>query len=261
MDIWDALRIILRRWYAVLPVLIVFVVMAFVSSGRIDADYEADASVILLGPNQAIPDGVDVPAQQINAYLTPCSTCETVARVLELSLSSTATHDEFRDAGLSPDYTLATERRSPIIELAATSREPATAVNTVDALIDRVAAELDSRQGDVNAPEAQRISVSVLSQDSAPTGDRSAATRVRLALLAVGVGAAAVAAFLIEGLVYFLRQRKEGPKDSLNGNGDGGGHSARHSARSPLPDFDPSPVPSGPSGGRVPPEPTRTPSY
>lgn len=240
MDIWDALRIILRRWYAAVPVLLIFAVASYLSSGRVDAEYRARAHLILLGPNQELPDGAtDIPAQQINAYLNPCSTCEVVGTAITLALGSGDARRAMEDDGWSSEYSLGMEKRTPLMFIEASSRDGDQAVGTVDVLIDRVSAELETRQADVNAPEQQRITATVLSQDTQPSGSFAAATRVKLALTAVGIAAAAVVAFLVEGAAYYLRRRNERDPDEWSRGANGAGsHSARHSApRQAAPDF------------------------
>lgn len=238
MDIWDGLRIVLRRWKVALPIFLLFAVLAFVGSGMINAEYSANGSVILLGPNSQGGDGLDAAAgdTDVNPYIVGCNTCETVARAIQLSMSSTEAKQAMADDGLSTDYTIVVENRSPLITLTAKAATPAGAVDALEGVIDRINGELDLRQSDVNAPSDQRITADVLSQDTAAKGDYGGRTKARAALLAAGALAAAGTALLLEGVTFSRRRRSAGDDeyddDEYDDYGrDGGAHVARHGAR------------------------------
>jgi hypothetical protein len=214
VDIWDALGILGRRWYVAVPILLTFVGLAVVTSGQVDAEYKAEASVILLAPNQEPIDPEAPGAGGYNPWLTACSSCETVGQALGLTLQGEAEKRAMAEDGWSTNYVIATEKRSSIVHLEATSRDPANAVGTVDALIDRIASELETVQADANAPGDERITTDVLSQDDTASGDFSTAGRMRLTLLAVGVVAAFAAAFAVEGAAYYLRRRRPSQHDT-----------------------------------------------
>ena len=243
MDIWDGLRIVLRRWKVAVPVFLVFGVFAFVGGGMVAAEYTADASVILLGPNQqAAGDTLDpnVASTDVNAYLAGCSSCEIVARATQLALMSSPTMQSMAEQGLSTDYSITVENRSPIMLLQTSATSGSQATETLQGLIDRLNQELESSQTDVNAPTDQRISANVLAQDEEASTSAGGRSRVRLALLAVGAAVAVGAAFAVEGMAYKRGQRDEdepagpyGPYGDYGDEGDGGGaHRPRHGSRS-----------------------------
>lgn len=243
MDIWDGLRIVLRRWKVALPIFLAFAVLAFVGSGLINAEYSANGSVILLGPNSQAGDSVDAAAgdTDVNPYIVGCNTCETVARAIQLSLSSTETKQAMADDGLSTDYAIVVENRSPLITLTATATTPAGAVDALQGVIDRINGELDLRQSDVNAPSDQRITANVLSQDTAAKGDYGGRTKARAAILAAGILAAAGTALLMEGVKFTRRRRSDDDDydddadDDYDYGREAGAHVARHGPRASAP--------------------------
>jgi hypothetical protein len=234
VDIWDGLRIVMRRWKVALPVFLAVAAVGIVGSGTIDGEYSANGSVILLGPNQqAAADALDPSVAQtdVNAYLTPCNTCETVARAIQLSLLGTETRQLMAEDGLSPDFTVVVESRSPIMSLSAAGDTPDGAVATLEGVIERINLELETRQTDVNAPTDQRITANVLSQDAEATGDFAGRTRARAALLAVGAVLAVIAAFAVEGVTFKRKRRRAGSDDDEHDDFDDGDHVARHGPR------------------------------
>ena len=138
MDIWDGLRIVLRRWKVALPIFLVFAVLAFVGSGMIDAEYSANGSVMLIGPSTSGAPVADAAAGEGdgNPLVTGCNSCETVARATQLSLSSTEAKQGMAEAGLSTNYTIVVENRSPLMTLTATSDTPQGAVDSLAGVID-----------------------------------------------------------------------------------------------------------------------------
>jgi hypothetical protein len=239
VDIWDGLRIVLRRWKVAVPIFLVFLVAAFVGGGMIAGEYKADASVILLGPNQqAAGDTLDpnVASNDVNAYLTGCSTCETVARATQLALLASPTRSSIAEEGLSTDYSIVVENRSPIMLISVSDGSGSGATDTLQGIIDRINQELEARQTDVNAPTDQRITANVLAQDEEASTNFGGRSRVRLALMAVGAAAAVAAAFIVEGVI-FKRKRPEGEdgdEGSYYGDDDdeGGSHRPRHGSHS-----------------------------
>lgn len=265
MDLWDGLRIVLRRWKVALPIFLAFAVVAFVSSGMINAEYSAGGSVILLGPNSQATDGADGADEDgdtsANPWLTGCNTCETVARAIQLSLASTEAKQSVAEDGLSTDYTIVVENRSPLITLTATSGSPATAVDTVSGVIDRINTELEARQSDASAPSDQRITASVLSQDAEAKGDYGSRTKARIALLAAGALTAAATALLLEGFSFKRRERVDDYDDDTDDDDDDvrhdGAHVARHAPRPTSPAGEPNGHNSWPGVGSYPEDPAR----
>lgn len=267
MDLWDGLRIVLRRWKVALPIFLAFAIIAFLGSGMINAEYSAGGSVILLGPNSQAAGGADEGGDtSANPWLTGCNTCETVARAIQLSLASTEAKQSVADDGLSTDYTLVVENRSPLITLTATSGSPATAVDTVSGVIDRINAELEVRQSDASAPSDQRITASVLSQDAVARGDYGGRTKARIALLAAGALTAAATALLLEGFSFKRRERVDDYDDDPDDTDDygdygdvrhDGAHVARHGPRPASSTSEPNGYNSWPGVGSYPEDPAR----
>src|SRR5690606_4368889 len=48
VDLWDVGRIVIKRWYVSVPVLVAALAMAVFMSGRIDPEYSTEASILLV---------------------------------------------------------------------------------------------------------------------------------------------------------------------------------------------------------------------
>ncbi len=235
MDIWDGLRIVMKRWKVAVPIFLAFALLAIVGSGMIDAEYSADGSIILLGPNSQDGGGDALaPAEgatDVNPLLVGCNTCETVARAIQLSLSSTETKAAIKADGLSTKYTIVVENRSPLMTITASSGSPTNAIDTLNGVINRISQDLETRQSDINAPTDQRITASVLSQDTAAKGDYGGRTKARAAILAAGALAAVGVSLLLEGVKLVKRRRTEDDEYGYSEDDDYGSHSPRHGPR------------------------------
>ena len=234
MDIWDGMRIVMKRWKVALPIFLAFAVLAIVGSGMIDGEYSADGSVILLGPNSQSGGDTADPAgggTDVNPLIVGCNTCETVARAVQLSLSSTEAKAAIKAEGLSTKYNIVVENRTPLMTITASSGSPTNAVDTLNGVIDRINEELETRQSDINAPSDQRITANVLSQDTAAKGDFGGRSKARAAILAAGALAAIGVSLLLEGVKLVRRRRNEDDEYGYGEDDDYGMHAPRHGPR------------------------------
>ena len=136
----------------------------------------------------------------VNPLIVGCNTCETVARAVQLSLSSTEAKAAIKAEGLSTKYNIVVENRTPLMTIAGGSGSPTNTVDTLNGVIDRINEELETRQSDINAPSDQRITANVLSQDTAAKGDFGGRSKARAAILAAGALAAIGVSLLLEGV-------------------------------------------------------------
>ena len=155
MDLWQSLQVVRRRWYVVLPLLIVTVGIAFAAGTGIEPDYHASADVILLPvclgvllrpartearqraclvsrltrcrtslPRSSQRAIAELEAEQKtdNPFIT--SGLGVTANALQFAVSSAETNRRLVSEGLSTDYVLGVQRGSPIMSLAVVARNP-----------------------------------------------------------------------------------------------------------------------------------------
>lgn len=219
MDLWDLLKVAVRQWRVLVPLLVLTVGAAVLASGGIAPEYSAQGSIVLIGPSETPgepaqpapePGGVETPAvvpSPVNPYLSFNSSLAVTAEVLSLRLTSAQTVVALADAGLATTFEVNLTPRSPILQVRATGDDPATVVATLDRLIEIAGAELELLQTTGGAPETQRAGVDVLSRSTAASADSSGAQRVRLLVLALGVAASVAIAYATEGLLARKRLR------------------------------------------------------
>ena len=236
MDLWDLLKVAVRQWRVLVPLLVLTCGAAVFVSGGIAPEYSAQGSVVLIGPSETLgepaqpapePGGAETPAvvpSPVNPYLSFNSSLATAAEVLSLRLTSAQAVGALADAGMATTYEVSLTPRSPILKLKATGGDATTVVATLDRLIEMAGQELEVMQTNGGAPETQRAALDVLSRSTAAAPDASGAQRVRLLVLALGVAASVAIAYATEGLLALRRSRSSdrarGDRDEPVGHDD-----------------------------------------
>lgn len=207
MDLWDLLRVVVRRWYVSFPLLIIAAAVALQMSTRVDAEYSAQSSLILVGPTSTGSEAGAADSAFVNPYLSFSSSLATTAQLLQLSMSSGAARRSVAELGLASNYEVTLVSRSPILKVSVETGDPVVAVETLDEVARLIEDELDERQDAIDAPANKRITVSRLSEGEVPVAQLGSQNRVRIIFAGVGIAAAVAAAFLFEGAATVLNRR------------------------------------------------------
>lgn len=206
MDLWKSVQVVLRRWYVMVPLAALAIVVALTSSGQVRAEYKGDTALFLVAPPPPASDAVDDRANPLGGGLP------VVAQVLQIATSSGETVRRMADAGLSTEFSVSVERRAPVIYIEATSESPTEAVRTVDELTQVVTEQLREREDSFEVSPEQRINIDVIRRSDVATVDLSGQKRVKILIGAVGLGLSLVAAFAVDGLI--LGRRPDVPPDA-----------------------------------------------
>ena len=192
----DSLR---RRWYLVVAGLIIVTGLGTLTYLEVPPTYEASASVVLLPPDSAVPEGG-------NPYLYLGGLGQALD-VLTRAIDADTTREALLGTDDSLDYTAAPDSTTagPILLIEASGPTKATTLGVLNAVLDAVPATLGQLQDDLKvAPTAQILSSTLTVDEKAtPVGK----TRLRI-LIAVVVGVSAVLLLLIgaiDGLLLRLR--------------------------------------------------------
>ena len=209
MDFATTLRILLRRWYVVVPALALTAAGAYLGMQQVTPQYESSGSLVLLGPATGLEvAGEKVP--QVNAYLEFGGALATTAEVLSKATLSDASAKKLADAGATGEYEVGTgsDGGSPIINIVATGTSPRIATLTVEEITKLLTAELERRQVAAKAPRSQFIRVEVVAPPAEPKELLGSKLRVGSAVVALGVAVTFSVAFLVEGAMDRRSRRK-----------------------------------------------------
>ena len=213
MDLWEATKILFRRWYITVPICALAVLGAFAAGSRMDPEYVASSVGILLPIDESGQQSIFGTSEEAENPWEGVGAVATM-RSVALVLDADGVRSQIVDQGLTPTYSIEVEPRDPIVYVDVTDRNPDLALVTLDELVLRLEDELDARQSQVQAPETRRYKVEILSQSEVPLPDYSNRSRVRIIVLLLGLVLAAAAGLVFDAwAVSRAERRQDGDSD------------------------------------------------
>lgn len=213
--------VLLKWWFVVLPLVGLSLFLAQTTTDSIQPEYTADVSMIVVGSSEVLaidPETGDIEIEDVNPLIALGTTLNTVASILALGMLDDAVLTTLDDEGLSTAVEVTVADRSPILTFEVTDRSREVAGDTADRMIELVQGDLERRQDELGAPDANRLFVQPIKTTTLGGADFGGRSRVRIAFAAVGVGLSCTVAYLLEALVQGRRRRKA---IRLAGSGEG----------------------------------------
>jgi hypothetical protein len=183
VDFLDALRVLARRWYLVLAGLFLIAAASGAAIHLVPTNYQASGSLLLLLPAEAT--GKSTPT---NPYLNLEPGLTSTASLIAGTVSTKDTRRELAKDGYKSKYSVALNPGTgPLLVISVEDTNPAAAIATRDAVVQRLDAELKTMQVEVDVPNRQFI-------HSRPSSVGKAAealpgSKIRALAAVVGVGA------------------------------------------------------------------------
>ncbi len=218
MDVWTLVVILTRRWYVVLPVLVLTAVLGLQAERSVQATYSSDAAVIMNVPAEMV--GEDGQPTETNPYLNFPSSLSVTANALVRIVGSQETRLDFASRGLLPTYEVGVDRGGPIVGWRVEGQDAEQVINTSDALRAELLTQLETLQEEAGAPDAQRIEGSLLGNPEAPTVFPGQATRTLVIVGGLGAALAASLAVLVDTLVRRGGRTRRGRRSGRTSAGD-----------------------------------------
>lgn len=207
MDLWEATKILFRRWYITVPICLLAGLGALVAGSQMDPEYVASSVGILLPIDETAEQAIfDLGEEAENPWEATGSVA--TLRSVALVLGADGVRSQIVDQGLAPTYSIEVEPRDPIVYIDVTDRDPDLALVTLDEMVLRLEDELDARQAQVGAPETRRFKIEILSQSEVPLPDYSNRTRVRIVVLLLGLVLAAAAGLVFDAWAVARAERR-----------------------------------------------------
>jgi hypothetical protein len=203
VDLLTTIRIMLARWYVLVPALLATGVAAFGVMSAVAPAYQAQGSVVLLAPANKTIDPTAV-----NPYIGVG--LGVVADVLAQVTMSEATATKLEARGATAEYEVGTGLEGgPILNVTATSPDERTALRTATAVIAGMRADLARRQQAEGAPRESWISAVTVTRPDHATKMMGSKIRVLAAVLALGLAATIGLTFMAENVAEGRRRRAE----------------------------------------------------
>jgi hypothetical protein len=175
-DVLTLLGIFLRRWYVIVPGLILAVVAAWVVNDRAIPEYEAGGTLMLTMASEAEEDegddgddGAELGSEE-EADEPGSESVAGVAmsgRVIAEVVQGDAVRLELLEEGLGAQYTVEYSEEGSLLEAEAVSADEDEAVLTAQAVMDELDAEIEARQDAAGLEDENRVAAEVLAEPSA----------------------------------------------------------------------------------------------
>ena len=216
MDVVDWLVSLRRRWVIALLVLLVTAGAVFGVGSAVNVRYEANASLVLLGPSSYVDqEGADV---KVNPYARFGGAGEGITgTTLVALLMSPQTLRQAEEDGFPGEYTVMFNPNGggAILDLTVTSATPGESLRGLDRIVATAQDTLLAQQTGAGAPESSLVRASVLTRDEEPGSLNGARIRAMGATAVFGV----VLAFLLTRVLDVRRRSRDARRA---GAGEGG---------------------------------------
>ncbi|HSN43414.1 MAG TPA: hypothetical protein VLR88_05090, partial [Propionibacteriaceae bacterium] len=198
MDFWAITVAVLRRWFVVLPILILTGVGAVLLGGGVAPEYRVQASWIVVPGSTVSDPTTDAP--------NPYGNISAAAIALESVLNSPQTEQQVEKLGLPTSFQVSTQSRTTILEFSVRADSPEIGIRTADALLSLASEELKTRQTGAGVQTEVQYTMATLAAPAVVAVVDNGRLRVQAIVAAVGIVAALVMAVLVDDLVLRIRR-------------------------------------------------------
>ena len=217
MDLVDLAKIVLRRWYVALAILLVGAVAALLLAGSIAPKYKVTAQSILISGQAA----QDTPGSEgpVNPYLAFSGSLFTTLSAVTRTVDGQEFRDRLDADGNERDFLFTTSQEAPVIITESTASTPEEALELSQSVQDALAETLVTLQSAEDVPIDQQIRIRVLTT-STPVQEVGDRNRVIVGLMGVTIAAAVGGAVLVESISSTRRRTRAARAPSGDGDGD-----------------------------------------
>ncbi len=205
MDVLSFLRVLVRRWYLVLPIALASLAGAAWFWDAAPSTYEATGTLLLKNPT-----GITDEIARENPYLG-YGGLYVPGKVATDVVGARDYRERLAEVGVEPTYELLvdTTTQAPIIFVRVEGPTEPDAVGSVAAVLTAVQSALEQRQAETGAPEESFVTTEILTAPPDATPLYSSKLRGVGAILAVGALLTLGLVFAVEGVVRRRRAARD----------------------------------------------------
>jgi len=241
-------KLLFRRWYFSLPMLLVTLVLVAVASVTVKPDYSAKGHVQLIPPT-----GTTAADGEKNPIKNPWFDLgyEALGNATMIDVAKKAVLEKMVADGLSDNVTVTMEQ-VPLFEIEAVGDSPEQATATVQRVQKNISDAVLERQQTLRVAKSETINA--LDLDDGTEVEVKKSKIMRVMIVAAGLGLLLTAGFTIglDALIRFRRRRQDDDEAPDTGSAVGSAHSDGRSAApaQPRPSFEATQVviPARPNG-------------
>lgn len=213
LDLWDFVRLLVRRWYLTVPLLALAAAAALFAAQGVAPTYTASATgaflepAIILQPDEVVPNPW--------ALAGP----ETTARAVVDSVADPITTDQVAAEGYSRNYEIKLASRSVLFGILASAPTPEGATTTLDHVVDLMRQDLRNKQASYGVPESQQVLIQMASGTSI-VATRDSLKRVLLVVIGLGGILTGLIVFIVDSIVGHRARHRAMSDDTTDGEAE-----------------------------------------
>jgi hypothetical protein len=204
VDLWDLTRLLLRRWYFAVPMLLLSVAAVVGAAMTVSPDYKAMGYMQLI-PAPSIGKMPDPKAKPRPANPWLDLGYAALGNASALTVTEQSSLEKLAADGYSDSVTVVLNERTPLFEIEAVGNSKQQATRTVQQVIKLLQTDIAAKQAQYGTLPEDTISTLVINDGSSPEQDSGKVKRVLI--VAAGVGLLLTTGLTI-ALDYWLRRRK-----------------------------------------------------
>jgi hypothetical protein len=213
LDLFDVVRSCIRRWYVVLPLLLVAAWFSHDIYTSTKPVYYSNAVVGMAPPSTRLDQSVAGEPVRRNGLLD-VGGAPLIANMTAMGLRDPSVVTQVVAAGGQPDYTSkmfpvpATSPQLPLIMIEATQPDPISASKTVALVVEQTGSALQTLQQQASVPPDQMVTPLVVSPPSPPAEVMPSRIRSTLAIAIAGAGLSILAGVVVDVLLMRWKKRR-----------------------------------------------------
>ncbi|MET8865558.1 hypothetical protein ABZW11_21680 [Nonomuraea sp. NPDC004580] len=224
MDLWQAISVLVRRWYVALSALLLTITAAYGMYATIPTQYVSTTLMVLTVPTSGsyrMPQP-NHPNPLVNPLLNFDGGLNMTASIMVQVLGGPevagqlGVHEDSKTTYVvhnghpNPELLI----NAPFVVIEGTSPSPQDAKRIVERVAERAQVELKRRQQLLGSPPETFIVLTPMIGPTEPQAERGGKTRTAAVVLALGLMAALGASYATESVMTGLRRRQEQPPPS-----------------------------------------------
>jgi hypothetical protein len=220
MSLPQLISTVLRHWLVAGLVLVATIVAGFVLVQRVEPDYEATGTVVLLPPSTAMVGSGEESRVDVNPYARFGNPQAILSTAIVGIMESGPMQTVLEARGVDGVYDIAVDPGGggAIMILTVTAKEPQSALDQLSILLTTLQSEVIDRQRSSGAPTDTWFNAAILSTPDEPTPQFGSRTRVLAAVVTIGGVGVVAAALLSEALTTHRRRRRDAAEEAEAAN-------------------------------------------
>ncbi len=206
MDLWDLTRLLFRRWYFALPMLLVSLASVAVVSRTVPPDYSATGHVTMIPPSQRTaaetPGRVQNPWEELGF--------RALGQAVIIKLSEQKMLEDLVNQGFTDNFTVFMDDRTPLFTIESVGSSPEQAISTTRKVMALIEEDVVARQTRYGVAGGDLITTLALDNGDTVVKITSKTTRVLLVATALGVLLSAATTIAIDALLRRRERKRKG---------------------------------------------------